>query len=45
MDYQLNNGCKWGFYKSWCKAIPVGNDVNVESVAKLSSNYIMGMGV
>ena len=42
MDYQLDNGCRWGFYKYWCKAIPVGKDVNVESVAKLASNYIVG---
>ena len=42
MDYQLTNGCKWGFYKPWTKTIPIGDDVNVESVAKLASGYITG---
>ena len=42
MGYQVHNGCNWGFYLPWTKAIPVNVNVDMENLLALVSRYIEG---
>ena len=43
IGYQLNNGCNWGFFASWCKTITVGKDVNVDEISNLATGHLNGL--